>query len=72
MSAIIEELDINEDVADLAEAILKVAELGTQLNASKLHRRTVVLILKDITGLPHGQINAVLDAIPRLTGYVKP
>lgn len=63
--------DINEEVADIAEAIIKLANLGEQLDNSKLHRNAIHLLLKSKTGLPVYAIKQVLDALPRLKDFIK-
>ena len=72
MSEFVEEIDVNEEVADLAEAILRVADAGEKLLNSKLSRRAIKVLIKDIDPrLSLGEIESVLEALPRLKGYVK-
>jgi hypothetical protein len=65
------ETDINEEVADIAEAIVKLADLGDALGAGRLKQRAVVLLLHDITKVPKNQIIYVLNALPHLRDYVR-
>lgn len=59
---------------DMAEAIERVAAIGEALQASRLKRRAVVLLIKDLCGAPTtiGDIERILNALPRLRVYVKP
>lgn len=70
---VVGEIDVNEDVADLAEAILRVADAGERLLDSKLSKRAIQVLLKDITSSRIGmyEIESVLEALPRLKGYIK-
>ena len=63
--------DINEEVADIAEAILRVAALGEALDNSHLKRTTIKLLIKHQTNLPMYEIDQVLNALPKLKEYVK-
>jgi len=63
--------DINETFADMAEAILRVAELGELIDKSPLKRSTVELLVSKKTGLYLHQVRAVLDALPKLKDYIK-
>lgn len=62
-----------EDVADLAEAILRVAEAGERLLNSRLSKRAIKVLIRDLdSSLSLGEIGAVLEALPRLRAYVTP
>lgn len=55
-----------EPLEIIASAIIEVADACIKLNTSKLNRRAVLLLLKDMTGLPMSDIGKVLDAAPKL------
>lgn len=62
-----------ESIELIAESIIKVAEGFNIINNSRLERRAVLLLLRDITGLNMGDIAKVLDAAPKLKHYyIKP
>lgn len=66
--------DPNKDVADMAEAIVRVAEVGEALLNSGLSRDAIVTLMHRQIGatyISRGQIEYVLDAIPRLKGYLQ-
>ena len=63
--------DINEEFADMAEAIAKIAALGEVIDNSPLKKSTITLLLSKKTGLPVYQVKQVLDAIPALQSYLK-
>lgn len=63
--------DINEQFADMAEAILRVVELGDVIDDSPLKRHTVELLISKKTGLYMNQVKLVLDALPKLKDYLK-
>ena len=71
MSKEITEQDINEEFADLAEALLKMSQVGDAITNSRLKNRTIYLLIRDMTGVNFGDIGRVLDALPRLKGYLK-
>jgi hypothetical protein len=48
---------------DLAEAVRRLSEGMQRLLKSGLTRRAVVILLKHETGVPMGQIEAVLDGL---------
>lgn len=50
----------------LAEHIARLATVGEQIKHSKLKRRTILLLLKDITGIGIKDIDLILDALPLL------
>lgn len=63
--------DINEEFADMAEAILKVSELGGVIDNSPLKRKTIELLISKKTGLYMHNVAEVLDALPKLRDYLK-
>lgn len=63
--------DIKEQFADIAEAILRVAELGNVIDDSPLKRKTIELLISKKTGLYMNQVAKVLNAIPKLKDYLK-
>ena len=63
--------DINQEVADIAEAIVQLAGLGELLAKSKLKQRALVLLLHDITKVKKTDIAYVLNALPHLKEYVR-
>jgi len=63
--------DITEDVADIAEEILKLANIGEQLDRSRLKQKAVILLLHDITKVRKNDIKYVLNALPSLKDYVR-
>lgn len=63
--------DIIEEVADLAEAIVRLADLGDALQASRLKQPALILLLHDITKVPKTHIKYVLNALPHLRDYVR-
>lgn len=67
------EIDINEDVADMSEAILRVVEAGEALLNSGLTEKAIVLLLQAKIGssaISKSSIENVLWAIPRLKDYL--
>jgi hypothetical protein len=66
------DIDANEEVAELAEAILRVSEVGERLLNSRLSKRAIKVLIKDLDPrLSLGDIQAVLEALPRLKAYIK-
>lgn len=64
--------DAQEEVADLAEAILRVADAGEALLNSRLSKRAIKVLIRDLEPrLSLGEIDAVLTALPRLRSYIK-
>jgi hypothetical protein len=64
----------NQDVADMAEAILRVAEAGEALLNSGVTQNALVILLQDEIGVKHitrDQVRYVLVAIPRLKTYLQ-
>lgn len=65
--------DPTESLDVIASALIDVAAAFKRLNDSKLKRRAIILLLQDMTKLPQRDIEAVLDAAPRLVEvYTKP
>lgn len=57
-------------VADHIEAVAKAAQ---QFQTSRLKEKTILVLLKHMTGLPERDIKAVLNALPLLgKEYLKP
>lgn len=50
----------------LAQSIVKIAEGMKALDASRLKRETIVLLLQGSTGLPRTTIRVVLDGLQSL------
>lgn len=63
--------DINEEVADIAGAIVKLAELGEALQSGRLKQRAIVLLLHDISKVRKSDIEYVLNSLPHLKDYVR-
>lgn len=63
--------DINEDFADIAEAILRVSQLGDLIDKSSLKKDTVVMLLAKKAHVHLYEAKQVLDAIPHLKDYLK-
>ena len=56
----------------LAEEIEKLADAAESLfNESRLKRRTILVLLRDRTGLPMGEIDLVLKSLPELREYLR-
>lgn len=65
----------NEDISLelLAESIVALGAAGARLRDSRLKKRTVLLLLKDMTGIGMKEIETILDALPKLEAtYLKP
>ena len=58
-----------EPLEVLAKAIIEVSDAFIKLQNGPLERRTIVLLLKDYTGLAGRDIEKVLDAAPKLKTY---
>lgn len=66
--------DINEDFADLAEAILRLSEIGEQLKRSPLTQKAQILLIQESIGskrITRNQVEYVLDALPDLKKYLR-
>lgn len=66
-----EKQDIHDEVADIAEAIVRVAEVGEVIQQGRLKQKAVVLLLHDITKVRKTDITYILNALPHLKDYVK-
>jgi len=56
----------------LQNEIIKLANVGKQIEKSKLTQRAIILLLHDITKLPQRNIQYVLNALPALADkYIK-
>ena len=58
-----------ESTEILAEAVVRLGEAVKKLDASGMNRKAIVLLLHDATKVSKTEINAILDAIPRLRGW---
>ena len=63
---VITDLGAIADLAAMPEAIRRVVAAVDSLKNAGLKRRTLVLLLHDMTKTPKKQINAMLDALPLL------
>lgn len=50
----------------LQSEIIKLSNIGKQINESRLKQRAILLLLQDITKLPRNHIMYVLNALPIL------
>ncbi len=55
-----------EPIELIAKSIIEIADGFAKINASKLNRRALLILLKDSTNLSMGDIGKVLDAVPKL------
>jgi len=53
----------------LAEAIVRIGDAVTKLNASGLNKKAIVLLLNDATKVNKTEIIKILDALPKLRGW---
>lgn len=53
----------------LAKSIIEISDSFTKILAGPLQRRTIILLIKDYTGLAQWQIEKILDAAPKLKTY---
>jgi len=53
----------------IAKSIIELAEAFKKIESSPLKRHTIILLLKDQTGLPQRDIIKILDAAPKLAEY---
>lgn len=53
----------------IAQSIIEVADAFQKINNSRLKRRAVVLLLKDMTNLGVREIELILDCAPKLKDY---
>jgi hypothetical protein len=63
--------DIALTTQRIVEGLREFAEMGRALNRSKLKRRAVVLLLRDLTGVGVKEIELVLNALPEMEQFVK-
>ena len=64
---------IEQSLEDMAEEIGKLCAIGAKLANSRLKRRAVVLLLKDLTGVPMTSIEKILDGLEAVgKEYLKP
>lgn len=61
--------DPPESTEILAEAIVRLGGALDKLNESGMNRRAIILLLHDATRVGKRDIEAILDAIPRLRGW---
>ncbi len=50
----------------MEQSIIELAAFGRRINASRLGRRAIGLLIRDATGVGFGEIDAVLNCLPRL------
>jgi hypothetical protein len=60
------ENDTEDPLSVIVTSLHKVADGITQINESGLTDRAIVLLLHDLTKVPKGQIQAILEAAPLL------
>jgi hypothetical protein len=53
----------------IAKSIIEISDAFKKIETGPLKRKTIVLLLRDVTGLPQRDINAILDAAPKLKDY---
>ena len=53
----------------LAQAIVDIAAGMSRLNASRLNRRAILVLLNDMSGVPKRDIDAVLNGLDSLESY---
>ncbi len=58
-----------EPLEVLAKSIIEISDAFKKIQAGPLQRRTIVLLLKDYTGLAGRDIEKILDAAPKLKDY---
>jgi hypothetical protein len=60
-----------EPLEIIAEAIIKCADAFDKIRDSKISERAIIVLIKDLTGLPVAQIRAVLIAGANLRAFIK-
>jgi len=55
-----------DNLSALADHVAAVAEMGKMIANSRLTRRAIVLLVKDMTNMTYADIDRVLDALPLL------
>jgi len=53
----------------LAKSIIELSDSFIKIQNGPLQRRTIILLLKDCTGLAGRDIEKILDAAPKLKSY---
>ncbi len=62
--------EVNPEPLELvAKSIIQIAETFEKMKSSPLRQHTVIIILKDMTGLSQRDIKAVLEAAADLKRY---
>lgn len=62
--------EVNPEPLELvAKSIIQIAETFEKIKSSPLRQHTVIIILKDMTGLSQRDIKAVLEAAADLKRY---
>lgn len=57
---------------EIEKSIIKLSEVGEKIEKSRLNRRTIILLLNDITKVPKSHIEYILNALPELKNkYLK-
>lgn len=69
MAVKIKKSDPPETTEILAEAIVRIGDGFSALQKSGLNRRAIAVLIQAETKLSMRDINAVLDALPRLKGW---
>lgn len=59
----------SEHFRRIADSIGRVSDMGKALRDSGLTQRAVLLLLQDLTGVPRGDIQLILNALPQLRTY---
>lgn len=58
-----------EELQLIAKSIIELSEAFKKIEKSTLKRKTIVLLLQDLTKLPQRDINLVLDVAPKLAQF---
>lgn len=59
-----------EPLEVIAQSIIEVAEAFKKIQNSRLSKRVIVLLIKDMTrNIGINEIEAILDAVPKLESY---
>ncbi|KKN09704.1 hypothetical protein LCGC14_1044020 [marine sediment metagenome] len=61
--------DSGEPLEVIASAIVKLSKVAEAFQNSRLEERTIMLLMRDYTGLSMRHIKKVLDAIPLMADY---
>lgn len=62
---------IAQDMQNLADAIVRVSELGKLITEGPLAMNTVALLIKQRTNIPQYEILKVLNTLPELKSFLK-